>query len=363
MLSILFSLGKMMRTMDQASERISVNIVGWNSLNYLPALFESLDEQSIGFRTILVDNASNDGTASWLARERPDVTVLRNMRNQGFARANNQAIALALSRWNQEDFASRYVILCNPDIEMDGGCLEHLVDFMDNNPTYDACMPKLRRAYLRMTDTEHIKTERSEILDATGLSLTKARRAFDRGAGEPDENQYDAEKNIFGVGGALCCFRASCFKDLAEDGQMYDEDFFAYQEDVDLALRMKRMGQKSSYVPSALAWHHRAAPSSAGANWFKVFINRFKKPPHINYLSTRNHAWLLVKHLGASDLLIHGLWILPYEFAKLIASLSSFASLKGYFHALLGLPKMWKKRNKLKRKERVPAKTIREGLV
>lgn len=363
MLCIPISLGNINHTMEQAAERISVNIVGWNSINYLPALFESLDEQTVGFRTILVDNASNDGTSAWLARERPNVTVLRNMRNQGFARAHNQGIALALSRWNQSDLPNCYIIVCNPDIEMDGGCLAHILDFMDNNPTYDACMPKLRRAYLRMTDTEHIKTERSEILDATGLSLTKSRRAFDRGAEEPDENQYDEDKKIFGVGGALCCFRASCLNDLSLDGQIYDEDFFAYQEDIDLALRMKRLGQKSAYVPKALVWHHRAAPSTSGSSWVRAFVNRFKKPPHINYLSTRNHIWLLTKHLAASDLLVHGLWIFPYEIAKFIASFSSLASLKGYFDGIKGLPKMWKKRNKLKRKERVPAKLIREGLV
>jgi len=71
----------------------------------------------------------------------------------------------------------------------------------------------------------------------------------------------------------------------------------------------------------------------------------------------------LVKHLSLSDIIIHGLWILPYELSKLIAAIFSWASIKGYFSGLLGLPKMWKKRKKLKAKERVSAADIRGELV
>lgn len=332
-------------------------------MTYLPELFKTLDDQLIGFRTIVVDNASTDGVAGWIAAERPKITVLRNMRNQGFAKAHNQAITLALNTWKDADLSGRYIVVCNPDIELDPGCLANLQEFMDANPDIDACQPKLRRAFLRMTDTDHIKTERSQILDATGMVLTKSRRAFDRGAGEADENQYDNKQEIFGVGGALCCYRASSLVRARENEQFYDEDFFAYQEDVDAAWRLKRLGMKSAYVPRALAWHHRAAPSTTGSSWAKAFINRFKKPAHINYLSTRNHTWLLIKHLSVSDLFIHGIWILPYELAKLIASIFSWASIKGYFAALMGLPKMLKKRKNLKLKEKVTSADIRGAMV
>jgi len=349
--------------MDNTPLRLSLNIVSWNSMAYLPALFESLDEQIIPFRTIVVDNASNDGAPAKIASERPTVTVLRNMNNQGFCRAHNQGISLALSRWKDADLSTCYIIICNPDTELDPGCLANLQEFMDTHPDVDACMPKLRRAYLRMTETEHIKTERSNLLDATGLVLTKARRAYDRGAGEPDQNQYDDEREIFGVCGAFSCLRASSILRVREGEQFYDEDFFAYQEDLDVAWRLKRLGMKSAYVPQALAWHHRAAPSTAKNNWLTAFAYRRKKPAHINFLSTRNHTWLLAKHLSVSDIFIHGLWILPYESAKLAASLISWAGIKGYFQALAGLPKMWKKRKNLKQKERVSSAEIRGALV
>lgn len=350
--------------MEIPSERLSVNIVSWNSFVYLPALFKTLDEQNVGFRTIVVDNASTDETVKWLTGERPYVTVLRNMRNQGFAKAHNQGITLALNTWKEADLNSCYIVICNPDIEMDPGCLSHLRQFMDENPNVDACMPKLRRAYLRITaETEQVKTQRTDLLDATGLMLKKSRRAYDRGSNEPDENQYDNNSNIFGVCGALCCYRVSSLLPAQEDNRFYDEDFFAYQEDIDVAWRLKRMGMKSAYVPRALAWHHRAAPSTACESWIKALANRFKKPVHINYLSTRNHTWLLVKHLSFSDLITHGFWILPYELAKIFAAFLSFSSLKGYLSAIEGLPKTWKKRKKLKLKEKISAKDIRGDMV
>ncbi len=348
--------------MSEPTVKLSVNIVSWNSMAFLPKLFDSLDEQQIPFRTIVVDNASSDGSAAWLAKEKSHITVLRNMRNQGFARAHNQAIQMALAGWNDADLSKCYIVVCNPDIEFDAACLKTLVDFMEVNLEVDACMPKLRRAYLRATETEQIKTERSETLDAAGLVLTKSRRAYDRGAGEPDMGQYDGAYDSFGVGGALACFRASSVVSAMDGQEFYDEDFFAYQEDVDIAWRWKRLGLKSVFVSQALAWHHRAAPSSS-SNWIKAFISRRRKPKHINYLSSRNHVWLLAKHLSVSDLFVHGLWILPYELLKFAAAVFSPGSLKGYLHALAGLPKMLKKRKKYKQKERLDARAIRGELV
>ncbi len=349
--------------MPTSTARLSVNIVSWNSMAFLPKLFDSLDEQLIPFRTIIVDNASTDGSVNWLTKEKSHITILRNMRNQGFSRAYNQTIQMALAGWADANLSECYIVVCNPDIELDSNCLKILFDFMETHPEVDACMPKLFRAYLRATETEQIKTERSKTLDATGLVITKSRRAYDRGAGESDVGQYDNAYKIFGVGGALSCYRASSLISAMDGQEFYDEDFFAYKEDVDMAWRFKRLGLKSAFVPNAIAWHHRTAPSSSSNNWIKALIYRHNKPKHINYFSTRNHIWFLVKHLSVSDLFFHGLWIFPYELCKLITAFFSRGSIKGYWHALTGLSKMLKKRKKYKQKERLDAHAIRGELV
>ena len=123
----------------ESAKKLVINLVTWNSARFLPDLFESLDRQtSDDFTVTVVDNASTDGTLDWLRDHRPDVAVLRNFRNQGFARAHNQAIALALTRWAGDDpskeltpsnveglgtnLSRRYVLILNPDIILHQDC-------------------------------------------------------------------------------------------------------------------------------------------------------------------------------------------------------------------------------------------------
>ncbi|MFA6446674.1 MAG: glycosyltransferase family 2 protein [Patescibacteria group bacterium] len=332
--------------MDQL--RLSVNIVAWNSMAYLPSLFESLEAQNEQHRIILVDNASTDGVAQWLTSEYPGMTVLRNMRNYGFTRAHNQAIQLALSGLQDSDLSRAYILICNPDIVLDQNCIFELVSFMDSHLEIDSAMPKLLKAHLRPGIGDRAETEKTNVIDSLGIHMTKARRAYDDKAGQIDEGQYDKEMEIFGPTGACAFYRASALVRSSLNGQFFDEDFHSYKEDVDVAWRMRRMGMKSALVPKAVAWHYRRVPSSPRSNVFTVWLKRFGHPAFVTYLSSRNHIWVLAKNLAFSDLLWHGLWILPYEIGKMLAALFSWSSLKGYGAALAGLPKMLKKRKELK---------------
>ncbi|MBU2566755.1 glycosyltransferase [Patescibacteria group bacterium] len=350
-----------MDALQQAN--ISVNIVTWNSMAYLPSLFDSLDEQDADFRIIVVDNASTDGSGSFVTDGRPHVTMLRNMNNFGFTRGHNQAIQLSLSGWQGQDLANRYIFVCNPDLECDPKCLSEMTKFMDEHPDIDACMPKLYQAHMRIDEADQKTTDRTNILDATGMVLTKARRAYDRGASEPDQGQYDGSIEIFGVCGAASFFRASSVIRIMDENQFYDDAFFAYKEDLDIAWTMRRLNMKSAFVPSAIAWHHRRAPSQPRHGWLKAFKSRQYKPAFVNYLSTRNHTWTLLKHLHASDLFFHAPWIIPYEFAKLIAALLSLASLKGYLASIGGLGRISKQRKRLTRLNSLSPAEFRKLLV
>lgn len=328
--------------------RISVNIVAWNSMAFLPTLLENLEAQTEPHRTVLVDNASTDGVVPWLSSEHHNTTVLRNMRNYGFTRAHNQAIQLALSGWQNSNLSRAYVLICNPDIVLDQNCLFELESFMDNHPEIDSAMPKLLKAHLRPGIGDRAETEKTKVIDSLGIHMTKACRAYDDKAGQIDEGQYDHEVEIFGPTGACAFYRASSLVRASTSGQFFDEDFHSYKEDVDMAWRMRRMGMKSALVPKAVAWHHRRVGSDAASNVFTLWFKRFRHPAFATYLSSRNHIWILAKNLAFSDLLLHGLWILPYELGKMLAALFSWPSLRGYGAALAGLPKMFKKRKELK---------------
>ncbi len=350
--------------MDSA-KTLSIHIVAWNSARYLPELFASLDAQtSKDFTVTVVDNASADGTASWLMEHRPDVVLLKNNRNQGFARGHNQAIALALQRWTLADLEKRYVMIANPDLEFSPDAMAHLIAFMDAHPEVAVCAPKLLRTITSGNgDDGRLESERTQIIDAMGITLTKARRPIDRGAGEEDKGQYDADTRIFGPSGACAVYRASALIQAKIGEDFFDEEFFAYQEDVDLAWRMRLLGMEARLVPSAVVWHHRAAQSIPRGNWLAAWRLRRTKSAHINAFSTRNHGWLLLKNDQGSSMVLHLPWWLPYEAAKLIASVISPTQIKAQFASLAGIPRMLRKRRDIQKRTVASAAEMRKWFI
>lgn len=329
------------------AQRLAVNVVTWNSLPYLPGLFASLEDQTTrDFSVTVIDNASTDGTISWIEQNALGTAMLRNFKNQGFSRAHNQGISLMLSRWAEADWDARYILVCNPDIEFSPACLEQLLAYMDAHPEVGIAGPKLLRA---MTVAEgedgERKTQRTNTLDSTGIVMYKTRRHADRGAGEEDAAQYDQASDVFGVSGACLLLRASVLAKLKQGDEWFDEDFFAYKEDVDLAWRAKRFGIQARFVPEAVAWHHRRAASGVqGFLWLKAFVNRFKKPAHINFYSTRNQLWLVWKNDEFMNRLAHFPWLGLYGFGKVCVGVWSGATWRAWLQAWAGFGKMQKKR-------------------
>ncbi len=348
----------------EEAKTVAVDLVTWNSAGFLPAFFASLDEQSSrDFTVTVVDNASDDGTLDWVRGEHPEAATLRNIRNQGFARAHNQAIALALSRWHKEDWPRRYVLVANPDLELAPDCLRQLVAAMEADLDLAAAGPKLLKAVVHRTEDGEREVERTLVIDSTGLAMTKKRQAYDRGAGEEDKGQYDHVRDVFGLSGACVMFRASALAEAAIGQEYFDEDFFAYKEDVDLAWRMKRLGLRAQCVPNAVAWHHRGTPSAPGAPLSAVLAKRLKKPSYVNLYSTRNQAWLVMKNDELGNRLLHAPWVYPYALARFVVSLLSAASLKGYAQAFAGWGKMRAKRKALAPKVRTTGAKMRAWFI
>ena len=349
------------------SHRVAVNVVAWNSMPYLPGLVASLREQAwTDFALTVVDNASADGTVEWLAGEAPDAGAIRNFRNLGFSRAHNQGIAFALAKWAGEDLSKKYVLIANPDLEFGADSIRTLVEFMDAHPEAMACGPKLLRAIRRGEgDDGHPIVERTTVIDAVGIGLRRSRRSFDRGAGEEDKGQYDGLSEVFGLSGACVMLRASALEALKEaDGVWFDDQFFAYKEDVDLAWRMLRFGMPAFVVPQAIVWHHRRAQDAKqGFLWLGALRRRARKPPHVNRLSWRNHWWLLMKNEELGNGLVHAPWIGLYEFGKLcIAVISPSSGWPAIREGIAGLPDMWRKRRALARSAVVKGKGIRKWI-
>lgn len=340
----------------ESAKTLVINLVTWNSARFLPDLFESLDRQtSDDFTVTVVDNASTDGTLEWLRDHRPDVAVLRNFRNQGFARAHNQAMALALTRWAGDDaspasgtdLSRRYVLILNPDIILHQDCIQELIAFMDAHPRVDMAGPKLLRARRLPSDIgEREEIERTNVIDSTGLVLRKSRQALDRGAGEEDRGQYDAVEP-FGISGAAMVLRASAIRGLMFDDEVFDEDFFAYKEDVDLSWRLRVLGRTAALAPQAVAWHYRRAKPTDRKGWLAAWKTNRARSPVLRGLSWRNQFWLVWKNDDFVNRLFCLPWIVPGYVLRFLATLTSPVLCKASLEAWLGRGRIRAKRREL----------------
>jgi len=175
---------------------------------------------------------------------------------------------------------------------------------------------------------------KTNIIDSAGLKIFKNRRVADRGAGEADRGQYDTEEEVFGISGALALYRLSALHAVSGRRGFFDNNFFAYKEDVDLAWRLRRFGWSSWHIPSALAYHYRGAYASEGRTFGRAIKERRAKSKIVNELSARNHWLTLLKNDSPLNVFCHLPQIAVYEAGKLAYFLlrepkTFFASLGG----------------------------------
>ncbi len=341
--------------------RVSINIVTWNGLRYLPELLESIDAQTFrDFTVRVIDNGSDDGTVEYLASQRPDIMLVRNVKNHGFAAGHNQGIRYALDRWGEE-LDDRYILVANQDIILAPDFLGSLVAQADQYLKIGSFCGKLLRAYGENLNDEYLKeTVRSERIDSTGIRSNRWRRFTDRGAGELDEGQYDNEQEVFGASGALAFYRASALSGVCVRGEYFDEDFFSYKEDVDLAWRLQNLGWKARYVPSSVAYHFRGIYGKEKTGVLGRIRDRRKKRPFFAALSTRNHWLTILKNERMINAVLSLPLVIPLELLRIgymaIFEPRSLWVVPSFFKLA---PKMFGKRKDVMKRCNVKASEIR----
>ncbi len=280
----------------------SVGIVTWNAAGTIARCLAAVRQQhGVALDLVVVDNGSTDATRDLLARltEPSERTLLD--RNTGFAAAHNLAIART---------RGTFYLALNPDVFLSPTFAAQLVAAVSTDARIGAGAGKL----LRADDPGRI--------DSTGIYMVPSQRHLDRGAGEPDRGQYDRRELVFGVTGAAALYRRAMLDDVAIDGEVFDEEFFAYREDADLAWRAQLLGWRCVYVPEAVACHvRRVTPERRSA-----------LPPAINRMSVRNRFLLRIKNqpMGhAVRFLAPALWrdaqVIGYAIVREHASLAGLA--------------------------------------
>lgn len=256
--------------------------------DFLASLFKSLNFlPSTEYQVFAFDNSDNNNNLNRLAVEffnahhSKFIEYLSSGENLGFSRAYNILINRAVKT------ASEYFLVINPDTIIEPETLKKLVVALDKEPELAAVSPKiLRWDFLTNTKTKQ--------LDSCGLVLKTGLRFKDLGQGLDDSSSFD-QKNIIGPSGAAGLFRLSVLERIKENGQYFDERFFMYREDCDLAYRLYLKNLKTKFVPGALIYHDRTAASSGLGLW-RIFLDRGKKSRQVRLWSHLNQHFIYLKH-------------------------------------------------------------------
>ena len=272
---------------DTHSARIGVVLLNWNGGEFTVPCIESLLAGTLTpWRILVWDNASDDGSPDQISERFPQVKVIRSQSNVGFARANNLGAAELLRE------GVDYIWILNNDTVIDSYCLEKLLGVMEGHPERAAAIGKI--LYAEPSDL---------IWYAGGVCRHWTLNAYHRGVGEKDCGQYDQAEDVQFISG--CCLFIR--REVIERCGLFDEQYFAYDEDVDWCLRARQRGYVLRYEPGAVLWHRVSA--SLRKNTLGVQGGRVSARQH--YLSTRNRLFTIRRHTQHSWQFISALaWFL-----------------------------------------------------
>jgi GT2 family glycosyltransferase/glycosyltransferase involved in cell wall biosynthesis len=316
-------------------ERVGISLVTHNEAHYIDSCLGSLlAQQGVELEIVAVDNASEDETIRRLKRYAARLQLIGNPENRGFAVAHNQAMRQLQSDW---------VLCLNPDVVLEPSFLRILLEAAAGRPRVGQFCGKL----LRMSPDG--RRGSPPLIDSTGMYFTPTLRHFDRGSNQLDQGQYERLEYVFGATGAAALYRRMMLEDIELEDQFFDEDFFAYREDADLAWRAQLAGWQCLYVPKAVGYHvRRVLPEY-----------RRRLPTWINYHSTKNRFLMRIKNIGWPLYLrvflpttIRDLGILLYVVTR------EHTSLRAFRYLWRERRRLWAKRRAVQAKRRVPDREL-----
>jgi len=308
----------------QRAHLVSIVIVTWNSQKHLPTCLGHIVEQTFqDFEIIIVDNGSDDCALDGLQDKYPSLTVQIHKldTNRGFAVANNIGARLARGTW---------LALLNADAYPEREWLAKLVEASEQNP--HACFA-----------SRQIQANAPELLDGEGDVYHISGLAWRRNYGHPVQEKRDIEE-IFSPCAAAAIYPRQAFLDAGG----FDEDYFSYQEDVDLGFRLRLKGLRCLYVPQAIV-HHVGSASTGKYSDFAI------------YHGHRNLVWTFTKNMPALLfwlLLPLHLFMSFLTILRFLRSGNGKAIYRAKLDAFLGLSPMLQKRKEIQKARQASISSI-----
>ena len=308
---------------------VSVGLVTWNSADQVERCLCCLRAQTHSpIELLVVDNDSHDGTRGIVERLTAPHERLWLERNHGYSGAHN----LAIARTHGE-----FYLALNPDVFAEATFIDRLVAGLSGDERAGAASGKLMR------------TEPPGVIDSTGIYMLPSQRHLDRGADEMDTGQYDRAEYVFGASGAAALYRRAMLNDVRVEDEVFDEAFFAYREDADLAWRAQILGWRCRYVPDAVARHGRLVTPE----------RRRQLPPDLNRYSVRNRFLLRIKNQTASEALRFLLPSLARDLQVIgYVALREWSSLPAFLDVVRLLPGTIRKRRAIMRRRRASSREM-----
>lgn len=246
----------------------TVVIPNYNGIKYIQACLESLFiGTTTDFEVIVVDNASTDGSLELVKEKFPQVILIENQENTGFDKAVNQGILAS---------KTPYVILLNNDTEVEHAFVHELEKIMEQDKRLFSASAKM------------IALHDKEKLDDAGDFYCALGWAFARGKGKNPE-LFNRKCEIFASCAGAAIYRRECFEKIG----LFDENHFAYLEDIDIGYRAKLYGYRNCFAPGAVVYHAGSATSGSRYNAFKT------------KLASQNSVYLVYKNMPLVQILIN----------------------------------------------------------
>jgi len=320
---------------------VSIIVVTWNGERFIEDCLSSIYAQDYTkFEIILVDNSSTDNTLD-VARtgfgKSLKLTIIENDLNRGFSTANNIGISSA---------EGEFVLFLNPDTKM-------APDFLDT------ALKQFSYPAVGSVSGKILRFD-GKIVDSAGQFLGRNRRPIERGYGTTDKGEYSLPRRCFSVCGAAALYRRDVVEILKVNDQFFDEDYFAFYEDLDAGWRMNLYGFECRYVPSAVIYHHRGGskPDKKGlAAKFQIA----GRPPSIQAAIIRNRWFTIIKNDSISNYLLDFPFILVQELKTVIYMLFFRLDiiLPVYGGFIRKIPSLLSKRRKIRSKAKFSSFNLR----
>ena len=328
---------------------ITINLVVLNGEKYIRHCLESILAQTYPHNLIelnILDNGSTDKTKE-IIKERlsfdklrmPKFFLLESKKNLGMWPGQEELLKYS---------SGKYIVFLSVDVILGKDFLSNSIKAMGGDEKIGALQAKVYQYDIQDLEIENYKLKIGETIDTCGFEIYKSRRIINIGHGEIDKGQFNQEKEVFAVEGAVPVFRKDALEGCRIMGEIADHDMFWYAEDLDVAWRIRLFGWKQIFVPNVIAWHDRQTTKNLSKTFADFLKTRRQLPLKKRRLEWRNIRFTIIKN----DYTINILRDLPYILKREIVMLGYLIIFEpkvlGEVPAFLKLlPKMLKKRKQI----------------